>query len=191
LSKDRCKKRNKNSKKEGKKKENRWIFIIIICTMIISGSVSLLSEATLSQVNVPIAIGILLFIVLLGVIFDIVGTAVTAGNEVPFHSMASQKIGGANIAVKLMRNASKVSNFCNDVVGDICGIISGSVGVVIVEKIKHLYPTLNYVFIAAIVSAIIASMTVGGKAMGKKFAIAKSNDIIFTVAKILHFVKRG
>ena len=81
--------------------------------------------------------------------------------------------------------------FCNDVVGDICGIISGSIGVVILEKVKHQYPNLNHVFIAALISAIIASMTVGGKAMGKKFAIAKSNDIIFTVAKILHFLKRG
>ncbi|GAA0121316.1 MAG: hypothetical protein KID00_05135 [Clostridium argentinense] len=191
MSKNRYKKRNKNSKKQGKKSENRWIFLIIICTLVISSSVSLLSEATLSKVDVPIAIVILLFIVLLGVLFDIIGTAVTAGNEVPFHSMASQKIGGASIAVKLMRNASKVSNFCNDVVGDICGIISGSIGVVILEKVKHQYPNLNHVFIAALISAIIASMTVGGKAMGKKFAIAKSNDIIFTVAKILHFLKRG
>jgi Mg2+/Co2+ transporter CorB len=39
-------------------------------------------------------------IIFLGVIFDIIGTAVMAANETPFHAMAAKKIKEAKIAVK-------------------------------------------------------------------------------------------
>lgn len=181
-----------SSSKKGKamkkdKSDRGWLIIIVITTFMISGTVSLISESTLSQVNVVVALIILFVIILLGVIFDIIGTAVTAGDETPFHAMAAKKIKGAKVVVKLIRNASKVSNFCNDVVGDVAGIISGSVGVVIVAKILETNRGLNQILVSALVSAIIAAMTVGGKAMGKKFAISKSNDILFKVAKVIYF----
>lgn len=187
---------NKLSKKEKEqkkrnKKEALWTAKITIYTIIISGTASLLSESTLPKVNASMAFIILVSIIFLGVIFDVIGTAVTAADEVPFHAMASKKIKEASIAVKMIRNASKVSNFCNDVVGDVCGIISGSVGVVIVAKIMQLYTIRYEVLIAALISAMIAGATVGGKAMGKKFAITNSNKILYTVAKVVHFIKRG
>lgn len=191
MSKNKLSKKEKKSKNNKNKSEKKWILTIIMFTMVISGTVSLLSEATLSKVNIYLALIILFSIICLGVVFDIIGTAVTAGNEIPFHSMASKRIPEARLAVNLIRNASKVSNFCNDVIGDVAGIISGSVGVVIVEKINLIFPNINYVIIATLISAVIAAMTVGGKALGKKFAISQSNNIIFTVAKILYFVKRG
>ncbi|NEU06034.1 hypothetical protein [Clostridium senegalense] len=177
--------KNKNSKQENG--ERRWLITIVITTFVISGTVSLISESTLSKVNILVALAILFGIILLGVVFDIVGTAVTAGDETPFHSMASKRVPEAKIVVKLIRNASKVSNFCNDVIGDVAGIISGSVGVVIVSKILQAKPNLNQILIAATISAVIAAMTVGGKAMGKKVAISKSNDILFSVSKIIYF----
>ena len=39
--------------------------------------------------------------------------------------MNSRKVKGANVAVKFKKNAEKVSSFCCDVIGDICGVISG------------------------------------------------------------------
>ena len=45
-----------------------------------------------------------------------------------YHAMSSKKIKGAKKAVSFKKNADKVSSFCNDVIGDICGIISGSAG---------------------------------------------------------------
>ena len=52
--------------------------------------------------------------------------AVATANEKPFHSMASRKVPGALEAIRLLRNAERVSSICNDVVGDICGVVSGS-----------------------------------------------------------------
>lgn len=182
--------KNKENKKKNTK-EALWITKITIYTIIISGTASLLSESTLPKVNACLAFIILVLIIFLGVIFDIIGTAVTAANEIPFHAMAAKKIKEAKLAVKMIRNASKVSNFCNDVVGDICGIISGSVGVVIVAKVLAFYPDGPEIFIAAGISAMIAGATVGGKAIGKKFAITNSNKILYNVAKIVFFIKRG
>lgn len=177
--------KNKSSKKENG--ERKWLITIVITTFVISGTVSLISESTLSKVNLVVALIILFSIILLGVLFDIVGTAVTAADETPFHSMASKRVQEAKIVVKLIRNASRVSNFCNDVIGDVAGIISGSVGVVIVAKIIESKPTTNQLIISAVISAIIAAVTVGGKAMGKKIAISKSNDILFSVSKVIYF----
>lgn len=182
--------RNKDNKKKNTK-EALWTAKITIYTIIISGTASLLSESTLPMVNASLACIILVLIIFLGVIFDIIGTAVTAANEIPFHAMAAKKMKEAKIAVKMIRNASKVSNFCNDVVGDVCGIISGSVGVVIVAKILQLYPNGSDILIASGISAMIAGATVGGKAVGKKFAITNSNNILYAVAKIVYFIKRG
>ncbi|MEG0132665.1 MAG: hypothetical protein RR891_10085 [Clostridium sp.] len=186
---------NKKDKNKKNKKKNRkealWTAKITMYTIIISGTASLLSESTLPKVNVSLAFIILVLIIFLGVIFDIIGTAVTAANEVPFHAMASKKIKEASLAVKMIRNASKVSNFCNDVVGDVCGIISGSVGVVIVTKVLVNYQGSNEIFVAAVISSMIAGATVGGKAVGKKFAITNSNKILYTVSKIVYIIKRG
>lgn len=188
-----CDRQNKKEKvkKKKNKKEALWTAKITFYTIIISGTASLLSESTLPKVNAVIAFIILVSIIFLGVIFDIIGTAVTAANEVPFHAMASKKNKAAKIAVKMIRNASKVSNFCNDVVGDVCGIISGSVGVVIVAKVLMFFPSNHEIIIAALISAMIAGATVGGKAIGKKFAITNSNKILYTVARIVYFIRRG
>ena len=70
-----------------------------------------------------------LLFVLLGILFDIVGVSVTAADEAVFHSMNSRKVKGASTAVMFKKNADKVSNFCCDVVGDICGIVSGSTAI--------------------------------------------------------------
>ncbi len=182
--------KNKDSKKKNTK-EALWIAKITIYTIIISGTASLLSESTLPRVNASLAFTILVLIIFLGVIFDIIGTAVTAANETPFHAMAAKKIKEAKIAVKMIRNASKVSNICNDVVGDVCGIISGAIGVVLVAKILQLYPNGTEILIASGISAMIAGATVGGKAVGKKFAITNSNNILYAVAKVVYFIKRG
>lgn len=188
-----CDRQNKKEKvkKKKNKKEAFWTAKITFYTIIISGTASLLSESTLPKVNAVIAFIILVSIIFLGVIFDIIGTAVTAANEVPFHAMASKKNKAAKIAVKMIRNASKVSNFCNDVVGDVCGIISGSVGVVIVAKVLMFFPSNYEIIIAALISAMIAGATVGGKAIGKKFAITNSNKILYAVARIVYFIRRG
>lgn len=188
---DKIVKSNNKNKKNGKGNSNsKWIITIIVWTILISGGVSLLSDMLLRNVNILVAFIILIFIISIGVIFDIIGVAVTAAEERPFHARASKKVPGAKIAVKLIRNADKVSNLCNDVVGDVCGIISGTTGAVIVAKIMKQTSLLNVTLLTAIIGALIAALTIGGKAWGKSFAIKQSEIIIDKVSKIIYIVKK-
>ena len=169
-------------KKKQKNNSNMiWIIKIILMAFFISVIFTSISETVIPKVNTFIGIGIL---------FDMVGVAVTAADEKIFHSMSSQKIKGAKTAVKMKKNASKVSSFCNDVVGDICGIISGSTAAVIsINLTKEL--NANALFVTLIVMGIVSALTIGGKAIVKGIAISKSNKILYGFAKIVSlFIER-
>ena len=60
-------------------------------------------------------------------IFDIIGVAVTAAREEPFHAMAVDRVSGAQQAIRLVRHADKVATFTNDMIGDVAGTLSGAV----------------------------------------------------------------
>ena len=169
--------------------EKIWIIKIVLLSFIISVIFSLISETAIPNVGIIIGIFICLIFIIIGIIFDMVGVSVTASDESIFHSMASRNVKGAKIAVKLKKNASKVSSFCNDVVGDICGIISGSTGTVITLKIVEKFE-FNSLLTTLIIMGIISALTIGGKAIVKEIAIKKSNDILFRFAKILNMFNR-
>ncbi len=177
---DKAKKKNKNS---------GWILLIIILSFIISLGFSFISETILPGVNITLGIILILVFILIGAIFDMVGVAVASANEAPFHSMASQKVRGASLAIKMIKNASKVSSFFNDVIGDICGIISGSAGVSVAIKISN-YLGSNLLITTLLITAAIASLTIGSKACGKNIALSRSNVILYETAKILSIFKK-
>lgn len=173
-----------------KKRKNNvdyiWIIKIIIIAFIISVIFTTISETIIPNVNIIIGITLTLIFIILGVLFDMVGVSVTTADEKVFHSMSSQKVKGAKTAVKLKKNASKVSSFCNDVVGDICGIISGSTAAVItINLTEQLH--CNSLLITLIVMGIVSALTIGGKAFFKEIAIRKSNNILYKFAKIISF----
>ena len=166
-----------------------WIIKITVITFFISLCFSLLSETIIPNVNIFIG-SILVFVFIgFGILFDIIGVSITVADEKTFNSMASKNVRGAKLAVKLIKNAEKVSSFCNDVIGDICGIISGSTSasIAIVLSVKFNWDLL---VISLIITAIVASMTIGGKAIGKSIAINKSNSIIFRFSSFLAFFYR-
>ena len=191
-------KRNKTLKKGIKKElkktnlikiDLRWFFKILIIAFIISLAFSSLAELVLNNVNLVISVIIIVLFIILGIIFDMVGVAVAAADETPFHSMSSRKVKGAKLAVRLKRNADKVSTICNDVIGDICGIISGSGGAVIAISLAAKY-NINVILISLLVTSLISGITVGGKALEKSYAINNSNEILYNFAKIIDiFVK--
>lgn len=187
-------KEKRNNKKGTTISHKKWVTIIVLWTILLGGVISLLSDMLLSKAELLVAFIILISIILFGIIFDTIGTAVTAAKETPFHAMAAKKVPGAKIAVSLIRNADKVSNFCNDVIGDICGIVSGSAGAIILVKLMAILQTkgitLQNTFMSALIGAIIAAITIGGKALGKSIAISRSNEIIFEVAKIIQIFKK-
>lgn len=179
----------KSIKKELNKKkkelvDKKWILKIVIVTFLISLTFSLLSETTIPKVNIVFGILILILFIGIGILFDIIGVAITSSDEAPFHSMNSRKVKGADIAVLLKQNADKMSSFCNDVVGDICGIVSGTAASIIAVSIAGTFNTDSFITML-LVTAIVASLTIGGKAVGKSFAINKSNYILYEVAKLI------
>ena len=179
----------KSIKKELNKKkkelvDKQWIFKIVIMAFIISLTFSLLSETTIPKVNIAFGILILILFIGIGILFDIIGVAITSSDEAPFHSMNSRKVKGADIAVLLKQNADKMSSFCNDVVGDICGIVSGTAASIIAISIAGTFNTDSFITML-LVTATVASLTIGGKAVGKSFAINKSNYILYEVSKLI------
>jgi len=182
-----------NKRKEQKHKEKTdktWIVKIVLITFIVSLLFATVSETIIPNVNLFIGIIILILFIVLGVLFDMVGVAVTAADLVPFNSMASRKVRCANIAIKFKKNAAKVSSFCNDVIGDICGVISGSVGVIIATSLSNLTGIGN-LFVSLFVTALIASITIGLKAICKSYAINKANIILYEFSKIVYIFYKG
>ena len=130
------------------------------------------------------AVIILIIIISIGVVSDMVGIAAAAAEEKPFHAKASKKVFGAKKGLYLVKHANRVSNFMCDIVGDICGIISGSLGMVIVIKMANNWQVPDS-WIDLFVLSLIASLTVGGKSFLKNYGIKKANEIILLVGKIL------
>ncbi|MDD4569913.1 MAG: hypothetical protein PHE70_07320, partial [Tepidanaerobacteraceae bacterium] len=164
-------------RKKSKKKNNngsqkaRWVKRVFILAFGLSVFFSLISEIVLKKVNFITSLLILLGIITIGIIFDIIGIAVTSASEVPFHAMSADRVPGSKEAVKLVRNADIVSNFCNDVVGDISGIISGAAGAPIVLKTVVYTHGRNDMFLSIFLTGIVSTLTIGGKAIGKGIAI--------------------
>ena len=167
-----------------KKKKNNWPLIVTILAFFISLLFSFISESIMPKVGIIIGIIILILFILIGIIFDMIGVAVTSSNEEPLHAMSSKKIKGAKKAVSFKKNADKVSSFCNDVIGDICGIISGSAGVTVAIGLSNRF-NLNLFWTSLIVTALIAALTIGGKAFCKKIALLNSHKIVYMTSKII------
>ena len=159
-----------SSQKE-RNKTVRWVVTIFLVTIVISGVISLVSDEIMSRSGIITAFIILLAIILIGIIFDIIGVAVTSADETPFHSMAARKVPGAQESIRLLRNASKVGSICNDVIGDVCGVVSGSASATIAAQILRNFEFTWPQIISLLMSALAAGLTVGGKAIGKSFAV--------------------
>lgn len=182
--------KNQIKKEQPKKNNYKWTLTVIMLTFLISILMSLATENIISKVDILIGTFLLIVVIFIGIIFDIIGIAVTSADEKLFHSMAANKVKEGKVAIKLIKNADKVSNFCNDVVGDICGIISGALGATLAVKIISTFGIKNGSLLSIVFTALIASSTVGGKAMGKSIAIKQYKEIINFISKILIKFKR-
>ena len=167
-----------------KKKRNNWPLIVTILAFTISLLFSFMSESVMPKVGIIVGIMILILFIFIGIIFDMIGVAVTSTDEEPLHAMSSKKIKGAKKAVSFKKNADKVSSFCNDVIGDICGIISGSAGVSVAKGLASTF-NLNIFYTGLIVTALIAALTIGGKAFCKRIAIDNKHKIVYMTAKVI------
>ena len=124
-------------KLEKSKKQNPWVWPLIVLVLAVTLSVlfSLLSELVLDGSAIIVAIVVIFVFIFISIITDMVGLAVASSNIEHFTAMASIKVVGSKQAILLVKNADKVSSVLNDVVGDVCGILSGAAGASIVAKI--------------------------------------------------------
>jgi hypothetical protein len=162
----------KGKEKDSEKGRRRWVLFITIFAFFLSVFMSLFSDMLMKNSTILIAFIILIAIIVIGILFDMLGVAVTVADERPFNSMASSKIKGAKSSLMLIKNAGRVSNVFNDVVGDTCGIISGA-------------GWMDTAVISVVLSGMVASATIGGKALGKEVAMAKSKEIVTFTGKIV------
>ena len=168
----------------------RWVVTVFLVTLAVSGMISLISDEVMASSGLLAAFAILLGIVFLGIIFDIIGMAVATASEKPFHSMAARKVPGAQEAIRLLRNAERVSSICNDVVGDICGVVSGSASATIAALILTHVDTVWPRAVSLGMSALVAGLTVGGKAIGKTIAVNSCTQIVHLVGRFLYTLNR-
>ena len=173
------------TKKKKQHKPYTWPITAFFLTFGLALVFSMLSETTLLGVSMPVAVTVLFCIILIGIVADVIGVSVTVQDVTAYTAMASRKIRGAKQAIRLVQNAERVSNVCNDVVGDICGIVSGAMGAAIIGRLVIGATHTQTLFYNVFLSALIAAVTVGGKAIGKQIAMKHSKAIVFTTAKLV------
>ena len=175
--------------KKERNKTIRWVVTIFLVTILVSGAITLISDEIMSSSGLVTSFIILLLIVLIGIIFDVIGVAVTSADESPFHSMAARKVPGAREALQLLRSAERASSICNDVIGDICGVISGTAAATIsaqlIARFQFSWPTM----ISLLMSALVSGLTVGGKAIGKTFAVNSSTKIVHFAGRTIYALR--
>ena len=185
---EKSKKKTKSEKPKKKKgKKVPWPVKSLIITLILSFGFNILSElvvANLTLKTIFIAYILILVIVLISIIADIIGVAATSCDIQPFLAMAARKVKGAKMAVRIAKNRDVVNSVCSDIIGDICGIISGACGAAIITVMAISDSKIN--LIASVVcSTVIAALMITGKAMGKKLGLNKASQIVLGVAKVL------
>lgn len=163
-------------------KKQNWNLLVFILSFALAIIFSFLTNILSNNSSDIFIILIILIVIMIGIIFDMIGVAVLTAKESTFHAMSSKKIKGAKKATKLIKNNVKVASFCNDIVGDVCGIVSGGLGAVLAISISDY---LGITLATVIVSAIISSLTVTGKAIFKNVAVKKADNILFIFSKIL------
>ena len=168
-----------------KKKSNlAWVIKIVLISIAASMAFTLASTEILGRAGYPVAFALLAVFIVVGIVFDVIGIAVAAASEAPFHSMASRRERGAAESLRMLRSADKVASFCNDVVGDVTGIVSGTTAALIAARLMEGLNTANLLF-PLLISGCVTGLTIGGKAAGKAVAIRKSTAIVHRVGKII------
>jgi len=173
------------------KKETYWRQFLRLAALgfAIAIFMSIGIEVLIKESNMMVAMLILLGIIFLGVIFDMVGSAVLTAEEKPFHAMCAKKVPGAKQSIKLIRNADRVAWFCNDVVGDIAGTVGGAAGVTIVIMLLKFYPQGEHI-LSVTMTSFIAALTIGGKSVSKTIGLRNWLVIIMFVGKFFYLIEQ-
>lgn len=167
-----------------------WGLGVLVLSFALTVIFSFLTEVSIKGSPVYVCVIVLVVLLLLNIGCDLLANAIITCNPESFHAMASNKIKGAKRAVGLCRNASKLGSIFADIIGDICGIVSGAAGTALVVYIAVSGGKTEELIASIGVSAVIGALTVGGKAIFKHFAMKYNKQIVFGFAKFTTFFKK-
>ena len=181
-----------------KRKPLNWAVKITIITFLIAFFMGMFADVLSKNLSFFPALLVLIFIVLVGIVADMAGIAIATADEKTINAMAARKMGGAKEALSLLKNAEKATNIFNDVIGDIAGIVSGAtsatIGIYLVTMVTEFLEQGNFqlgqFLLLSLLSALVAALTVGGKAAGKKYAMKNAANIVYFVGKTAYYLKR-
>ena len=184
---DQKQKKKKDKPKSGSK---FWPLKAFLITIILSVLFNVISSAIMTDAGITIIIIVIVILIIIGVIFDMIGMAVASCEEKPFYSMAAKKVKGAKVSLKLIKNSDIVGSICSDIIGDICNIISGAASATLVLIVALRSNDFMTNLISVAITAVLAAVTVGMKAVSKKIAVSKSVEIVSGVGKIFSVFSR-
>ena len=168
-------------------KKDNWLYKVFLLTFFLAAIFSAVTSYMSENFNNIVLLIILLVVIFIGILFDMIGVSVLTSKESTFHAMASRKIKGAKEALYLVKNSTTLSSVFCDVIGDICGIVSGGLGTVLTINMCNMFE-LGLGLTTIIVTAVISSLTVGFKAIAKRISDKNCDNIVFTAAKIMYII---
>lgn len=185
---DKTKKKTTKKEKVHKSKFSavwKWPLLVLVMALSLSFTFGVASEYALSGAGIAVSIVVIVVFISIAIITDMIGVAVTVAQVGPFRAMASKKVRGAKESIKMIKNAEKVASVSADILGDICSILSGSAGATVTAVfIMNAQNQFVAVLIASAVSAVIAGLTIFGKALGKNYAMNNAEKIVLILGKV-------
>ncbi|MGD0152148.1 MAG: hypothetical protein ABSC17_00085 [Thermacetogeniaceae bacterium] len=161
-----------------------------LLTFFLSLLLTYMADVFLRQVLVVLFMFVMLLVViLLGVIADMIGFAAAAADATPLNAKAANRVLGARQAVRLVKNADQVAVFCSDVMGDISSTLAGAMGAIIVFRLITQHQLVSNWY-TIVMTALVAAVTVGGKALGKGIAMQEADEIMFRLGQVVAWVER-
>jgi hypothetical protein len=177
-------------KKRKKNGAARWALHVFLLTLLLSGGMTFASASTMDVAPLWAALIVLVVLIGLGVFSDMLGVAITSADRAPFVAMASKRVKGAKMSLHILQNAERYASICNDVIGDICGIVSGSAGAAIAGLLAMRNGLLTSVLWVVVTSAGISALTVSLKAIGKTIAMNNNRRLVHMMGSFFSFFSR-
>ena len=165
-----------------KKNNLKWAVKTLILSISLSIVFSVVSQSLFPKLSIFLSIFIIFFFIFVSVIFDMIGIAVASLDLEKLKPYFNEK--GYKTACRLSENTEKVSSFCGDVIGDICGILSGAGGVSLVLNMNIHDPSVYFV-VTCLISSLIAGITIFGKAIMKGYAVEHCDVVVMNTALFL------
>lgn len=186
-------KKIKNKKQKQKRLMPEWLawgLTVLFLSFTLTILFSFLTEISIKHSPVYICIVVLIVLLALNIGCDMLATAILTCNQEVFHAMASNKIRGSKRAVTFCKHAPRLGSVFADIIGDICGIVSGAAGAVLVVYIAANGGDTIELIASIGVNAVIAALTVGGKAFFKYSAKKYNKQIVLCFAKFTILFKK-